>query len=59
MQIEKTLPRKEAHSLLVELMHQGYDTICSPLDENGMLTVTWPASTNIGKQIPQNTDVGT
>ena len=53
MQLTKALPAKEARSLLVELMHEGYDTICSPIDENGMLTVTWPASETIGKQLPE------
>lgn len=46
----KTLPLEEARSLLVELMHQGYDTVCS-CDKDGMMTVTWPASVNVGKQL--------
>ncbi len=53
-QMIKTLPAKEAQTLLVELMHQGYDTFCSEKDIAGNLTVIWPASINIGKQLPQN-----
>lgn len=49
-QKEVTLPLEEARSLLVELMHQGYDTVCSK-EENGKMTVTWPASLNVGKQL--------
>ena len=50
-QNSKTLPKEEARSLLVEFMHQGYDTFCSE-EKNGRLTVIWPASTNVGKQLP-------
>ena len=49
-QQKKTLPAKEAHTLLVDLMHEGYDTYCSEIDSEGNLTVIWPASTNVGKQ---------
>ena len=45
-----TLKREEAHTLMVELTHKGYDYACSELKED-MLTVTWPASTEIGKQL--------
>ena len=47
----KTLPAIEARALLNELERKGFDTICSPKDENGNLTVTWPASLYIGKQL--------
>ena len=50
-QMIKTLPAKEAQTLLVELMHEGYDTYCSEKDISGNLTVIWPASINIGKQL--------
>ena len=50
-QMTKTLPIKEARSLLVELMHEGFDTFCSEADDKGNLTVIWPASLNIGKQL--------
>ena len=46
-----TLPKEEARSLLVELMHKGFDATSSPVDKDGNITVTWPASTNIGKQL--------
>ena len=51
LQNKKTLPGKEARTLLVELMHEGYDCFCSEADENGNLTVIWPASLEIGKQL--------
>ena len=54
-QQKKTLPAKEAHTLLVDLMHEGYDTYCSEIDTDGKLTVIWPASTNIGKQLKKET----
>ena len=51
MQKTKTLPVEEARTLLVELMHKGYDTYCSEKDSDEKLTIIWPASTNIGKQL--------
>lgn len=51
-QKSKTLPAEQARTLLVELMHEGYDTICSEIDKDGNLTVTWPASRIVGKQLP-------
>lgn len=51
-QKSKTLPAEQARTLLVELMHEGYDTICSELDKDGNLTVVWPASRIVGKQLP-------
>jgi hypothetical protein len=51
-QKSKTLPAEEARTLLVELMHEGYDTICSEIDKDGNLTVIWPASKIVGKQLP-------
>lgn len=51
LQITKTLPREEAHHLLTELMHDSFDVMCSPLDNDGNLTITWPASLSIGKQL--------
>ena len=42
-QQKRTLPKEEARTLLVELMHQGIDTFCSELDKDGNLTVIWPA----------------
>ena len=46
-----TLPKEKAHNLLTELMHESFDTACCAVDENGNLTITWPASTSIGKQL--------
>ncbi len=46
-----TLPKEEARSFLVELMHKGYDSICSEADESGNMMITWPASTKAGKQL--------
>ena len=45
-----TLPAEEARTMLVELMHEGYDTLCSE-NSDGRLTITWPASTEVGKQL--------
>ncbi len=47
------LPSDKAHTLMVDIMHQGYDYICSEKDSDGTLTVIWPASTTIGKQLPK------
>lgn len=47
----KILPAEEARTLLTELMHQGFDCFCSELDSDGNLTVIWPASLEIGKQL--------
>ncbi len=48
-----TLPQDEGRTLLVELMHQGFDTYCSEVDASGNLTITWPASLATGKQLSQ------
>lgn len=50
-QKSRTCSKEEARSLLTELMHKGFDTICSAEDKDGNLTVTWPASTKTGKQL--------
>ena len=50
MQKTETLPVEKARTLLVELMHGSFDTVCSEA-QNGYLTVTWPASLNVGKQL--------
>ncbi len=50
----KTLPAKEAETLLVELMHAGYDTFCSERDSAGNLTIIWPASLTVGKQLSKS-----
>ena len=46
-----TLPRKEAHSLMTELEHKGFDYMCSELHIDNTLTVTYPASLKQGKQL--------
>ncbi len=46
------LPEDKARTKLVELMHEGFDTYCSEIDSDGDLTIVWPASTNVGKQLP-------
>ena len=54
MQMSVRLPRNEAHTKLTELMRKGFDTECSPLDKEGYLTITWPASLNTGKQLSKS-----
>ena len=49
-QLMCTLEREEAYILMNELEHKGYDYICSEL-KGTMLTVTWPASKEFGKQL--------
>lgn len=53
----ETLPAEKARTLLVDLMHEGYDTCCSKINDDGTLTVVWPASTNIGKQLKKENSV--
>ncbi len=53
LQQKRTLPKKEARTLMTELMHQGFDVFCSEVDRYGNMTVIWPASTLVGRQIKE------
>ena len=43
----------EAWDFGAELTKAGYDQHWTPVDENGMVTITWPAVEGLGKQIEE------